>query len=54
MDEKPAAPAAEFQHLSPKMIWTWLFIAAAVPFVMLLGIIILMINLDFNFLEWME
>ena len=51
MDE---TPATETQHLSAKTIWTWLIIATAVPFAMLLGIIILMINLDFNFLDWME
>ena len=51
MDETPAVPG---HSLSSKTIWTWLVIATAVPFLMLAAIIILMITLDFNILNWME
>ena len=49
-----ATPAPVSQSPSSKTIRNWLLIATAVPFVMLALIIILMINLDFNFLQWME
>ena len=55
MEAKPAETSAQPSHsLTSKTIWTWLIIMTAVPFLMLAGIIILMINLNFNFLNWME
>ena len=51
MDETPSSTG---QHLSRKTIWTWLIIATAVPFAMLAAIIILMVSLNWNFLDWME
>jgi hypothetical protein len=49
-----ATPAPASQSPSWKTIRTWLIIATLVPFLMLAAIIILMINLEFNFLNWME
>jgi hypothetical protein len=51
MEEKPV----EAGHpLTPRTIWISLIVATAVPFLMLVAIIVLMITLDFNFLDWME
>jgi hypothetical protein len=51
MEEKPV----EAGHpLTRKAVWISLVVATAVPFLMLVAIIVLMITLDFNFLNWME
>ena len=47
-------PATSGPSLTSKTIWTWLAIATAVPFLMLVAIISLMVTLDFNILNWME
>ncbi len=51
MDEMPVTSGPS---LTTKTIWTWLAIATAVPFLMLVAIISLMVTLDFNILNWME
>ena len=51
MEETPTETG---HSLSSKTIWTWLVIATAVPFLMLAAIIILMVSLNFNILDWME
>ncbi len=51
MEETPAATGSS---LSSKTIWTWLAIATALPFLMVVAIIALMVTLNFNILDWME
>lgn len=49
-----ATPAPTSHTLTSKTVWTWLIIMTVVPFLLVVGIIVLMITLDFNFLNWME
>jgi hypothetical protein len=50
--EETSAPTGP--SLKPKTIWIWLAIATAIPFLMLAAIIVLMVTLNFNILDWME
>ena len=40
--------------LTSRTVWTWVIIATAVPFVMLVAMVIIMVSLNFNILDWME
>lgn len=51
MEETPAEIG---KPLTSRTVWTWVIIAAAVPFLMFMAIIVLMVVFNFNFLNWME
>ncbi len=40
--------------LTSRTVWIWVAIATAVPFIMFVAIIVLMVALNFNILDWME
>ena len=57
-----AAPAAPAVTASPAargpmprpVVWTAVIVAAALPVILLIASILLILNLNYNFLNWME
>ena len=48
-----AAPSAQGSLPRP-VIWTALIIAAALPVILLITAVVVMLSLNYNFLNWME